>query len=97
MSETWQTKFGPRRVRHDPPTVAEALAAASGLTDDTQQQIEIAASLMNLPVEQVRTEAMKARAGRKTIDTVAARGRTGMARAVIVERKISRTRNISRF
>jgi hypothetical protein len=91
MGETWQTKFGPRRVRHDPPTVAEALIAASGLTDDVQQQIEIAASLMDVPVEQVKTEAMKARAGRKTIDTFAARGRTGMTRAVIVERKISRT------
>jgi len=97
MGEVWQTKFGPRRVRHDPPTVGEALVAASGLTDDVQQQIEIAASLMGLPVEQVRTEAMKMRAGRKTVDMVATRGRSGMARAVIVERKITRSRHIGKF
>src|SRR5215467_4656952 len=30
----WKTKFGPRRVRHDPPTLEEAIIAATGLTDD---------------------------------------------------------------
>ena len=49
MSEVWKTKYGPRRVRRDPPTVTEAVAAARGLTDDVQEQIEIAASLMDLP------------------------------------------------
>ena len=28
MSRVWQTKYGPRRVRRDPPTLAEAIAAA---------------------------------------------------------------------
>lgn len=97
MGETWLTKFGPRRVRHDPPTVSEALIAASGLTDDVQQQIELAASLMGVPVEQVRSEAMKLRAGRRTVDMVATRSRNGMARAVVVERKITRSRSVGKF
>jgi len=52
MSEVWKTKYGFRRVRRDPPTLAEAIAAARGLTGDVQQQVEIAASLMDL-VERV--------------------------------------------
>ena len=34
MRTTWKTKYGPRRVRHDPPTLEEAIFAARGLTDD---------------------------------------------------------------
>jgi hypothetical protein len=49
MSEVWNTKFGRRRVRHDPPTLQEAIVAASGLTDNLQEQVEIAASLMEMP------------------------------------------------
>ena len=49
MSTTWKTKYGPRRVRHDPPTIEEAIAAARDLTDDVQEQVEIAASLIDLP------------------------------------------------
>jgi hypothetical protein len=90
MSEVWNTKFGPRRVRHDPPTLQEAIAAASGLTDNLQEQIEIAASLMELPAEQVRPEVMKAAAQRKAASTVTFAGRTGAPRAVVVERKPSR-------
>ena len=59
MSEVWKTKYGPRRVRRDPPTVTEAVAAARGLTDDVQEQIEIAASLMDMPPDQVRPEVLK--------------------------------------
>jgi hypothetical protein len=46
MSEVWDTKDGRRRVRHDPPTVEEAVLAAQGLTEELSQQIEIVASLM---------------------------------------------------
>src|SRR5215469_14263383 len=59
MSEAWNTKYGPRRVRHDPPTLQEAIFAAKGLTDSLQAQAEIAASLMGLPVESVRAEVLK--------------------------------------
>jgi hypothetical protein len=89
-SDVWITKFGPRRVRHDPPTLAEAIAAARGLTDDPQQQVEIAAALMDLPQEQVRTEVLKAKTPRREINQVAFVGRPGAPRTVVVERKPSR-------
>jgi len=59
MSTTWKTKYGPRRVRHDPPTIEEAIAAARDLSDDTQEQVEIAAGLIDLPPEQVRAALAK--------------------------------------
>jgi hypothetical protein len=90
MSEVWKTKYGPRRVRRDPPTVAEAVAAARDLTDDVQEQIEIAASLMDLPPEQVRPEVLKAASARKDASTVAFVGRAGAPRTVVVERVASR-------
>jgi hypothetical protein len=92
MSEVWKTKYGPRRVRRDPPTVAEAVAAARGLTDDVQEQIEIAASLMDLPPEQVKTEVLKAAATmrKEASNTVAFVGRAGAPRTVVVERVPSR-------
>jgi hypothetical protein len=90
MSGVWKTKYGPRRVRQDPPTLAEAIAAARGLTDDVQQQVEIAASLMDLPPDQVRGEVLKAASPRKDVNTVAFVGRSGAPRTVVVERKPSR-------
>jgi len=89
MTEVWKTKYGPRRVRRDPPTVTEAVAAARGLTDDVQEQIEIAASLMDLPPDQVRPEVLKT-ASRKDTNTVAFVGRAGAPRTVVVERVPSR-------
>ncbi len=92
MSEVWNTKYGPRRVRRDPPTVAEAVAAARGLTDDVQEQIEIAASLMDLPPEQVKPEVLKAATAtrKEANNTVAFVGRAGAPRTVVVERVPSR-------
>src|SRR3984893_4012237 len=90
MSGVWKTKYGPRRVRRDPPTLAEAIAAARGLTDDVQQQVEIAAALMDLPPDQVRSEVLKAASPRKDVNTVAFVGRSGAPRTVVVERKPSR-------
>jgi hypothetical protein len=89
-SDVWHTKFGPRRVRRDPPTLAEAIVAARGLTDDVAQQIEIAASLMDLPPDEVRPAVLKAAAPRKDVTTVAFVGRPGAPRAIVVERKVSR-------
>ena len=51
MSEDWNTKYGSRRVRRDPPTLEEAIFAAIGITDDQDAQAEIAAALMGLPIE----------------------------------------------
>ncbi len=88
---TWNTKYGGRRVRHDPPTLQEAMAAAQGLTDELHEQIELAASLMDLPVDDVRAEVMKTMAPmRKTVQTVTPSGRAGAGRTVVVERRTRR-------
>jgi hypothetical protein len=90
MSTSWNTKYGPRRVRYDPPTLKEAIFAARGLTDELQQQAEIAAALMDLPLEDVRAELLKSAPPRNTTQIVTSSGREGAARTVIVERKPSR-------
>jgi hypothetical protein len=90
MSTTWKTKYGPRRVRHDPPTIEEAIAAARDLTDDVQEQVEIAAGLMDLPAEQVRAAIAKIPQPRKSAATLAFTNRGGAERAVVVERKTAR-------
>src|SRR2546421_5463909 len=89
MSTTWKTKYGPRRVRHDPPTLEEAIFAARGLTDDVQEQVEIASGLMELPAEEVRAALAQSPPPRKQA-TVAFTNRGGTERAVVVERKPSR-------
>ena len=90
MGPVWQTKYGPRQVRQELPTLAEAIAAAQGLTEDLQQQADIAASLMSVPAEQIMSEVIKARPQRRNVATVAFTSRNGVQRAAIVERKISR-------
>ena|SRR5437660_12552298 len=89
MSTTWKTKYGPRRVRHDPPTLEEAIFAARGLTDDVQEQAEIAAGLMELPPDEVRAALAKSPPPRKQA-TVAFTNRGGTERSVVVERKTPR-------
>lgn len=96
MNGVWKTKFGPRRVRHDPPTLEEAIAAARGLTDELEQQVEIAASLMDLPADAVRAQVTKAATQRKPTNTVTFAGRAGAHRAVVVERKAPRRIGASR-
>jgi len=59
MSADWNTKYGPRRVLHDPPTLDEAIFAAVGITDDQEAQAEIAAALMGMPFDTVRAEVKK--------------------------------------
>ena len=50
-----------RRVtRVDPPALEEAIAAAQGLTDDVESQVEIAAQLMGMPEDEVRPAVLKA-------------------------------------
>ncbi len=90
MSETWITKSGPRRVRYDPPTLKEAIIAAQGLTGDFEQQAEIAAALMAVPIEVVRAELAKMAPPRNSGQIVTSGGRNGGARTVIVERKPAR-------
>ncbi|MEQ1616283.1 MAG: hypothetical protein ABL904_26315 [Hyphomicrobiaceae bacterium] len=88
---SWMTKYGKRRVRHEPPTLEEALSAAEGLSDEPAQQIALAAELMQLPVEAVRSEAeriLRARGGRISQIQMITGRRTPTA--VVVERKPAR-------
>jgi hypothetical protein len=89
-STTWNTKYGRRRVRHDPPTLDEAISAARDLTDDVEEQVAIAAGLMELPLEDVRAVLKKSPPPRKPAATVAFTNRGGMHRSVVVEHKPSR-------
>ena len=90
MSEDWNTKYGTRRVRRDPPTLEEAIFAAIGITDDQNEQAEIAASLMGLPIESVTAEVRKAgRTAARSITRVIA-GEQGAQRSVVVERRVIR-------
>ena len=87
MSGTWKTKYGPRRVRNDQPTLEEAILAARGLSDDVQEQIEIAAALIDKPREEVMAASARL-AQRKDVNrTLAFTGRGSVQRAVVVERK----------
>ena len=82
---TWR----PPRVRFEPPTTEEAIAAAQGMTDDYDQQIEIAAGLMGIPVEELKPHHPAAPKDARTIRLAAPA--SGTARTVIVERKSRRT------
>ncbi|MBX9590809.1 MAG: hypothetical protein K2X43_15980 [Hyphomonadaceae bacterium] len=88
MSTSWVTKYGVRRVRVDLPTLEDALYAAEGLTSDPREQIEIAADLMQMPVEQAQAEA------ERIIQARVSRPRTVQPRRssapVVVERRTFR-------
>lgn len=89
--ETWKTKYGARRVRQEEPTLAEAIVAAQGLTDDIDEQADIAASLMGLPRDHVRAELLKLAPTRKdALKSVVFTGSPSAPRTIVVERKISR-------
>ncbi|HZT46910.1 MAG TPA: hypothetical protein VFA64_02970 [Hyphomicrobiaceae bacterium] len=88
MSATWITKYGVRRVRVEPPTFEDALFAAEGLTADKVEQIEIAASLMQVPVEQAQAEAERIRKERASRPQTVRPRRSGGA--VVVERRSPR-------
>jgi hypothetical protein len=92
MSGTWKTKYGTRRVRHDPPTLQEAIDAARGLTDELEEQVEFAASLMGMPLDEVRAEVLRTapNPNKAPAATIAFTGRAGAQRTVIVERKPTR-------
>ncbi|MGY3452949.1 hypothetical protein [Bradyrhizobium sp. USDA 4353] len=97
MSEDWNTKYGPRRVRRDPPTLEEAIFAASGITDDVQAQAEIASALMGLPIEQVLPEVKKAvRVAARTNTRVITADQGTQQRAVVVERRTVRRFNFDK-
>ncbi|MDR3375012.1 MAG: hypothetical protein P4L98_14890 [Ancalomicrobiaceae bacterium] len=91
MATGWNTKYGPRRVRNDPPDLTEAVIAAQGLTDDPEGQAEIAAQLMDVPIETARAAVAKlvADARKPRTLTIRAPSRGGQTKAVVVETRRS--------
>jgi hypothetical protein len=87
MTATWKTKWGVRRVRRDAPTIEEALIAAESLAAGPDERAEIAASLMGIPVTEVREMAAKQAAKTRGRASLVA----GRTRAVVVEYKRPRT------
>jgi hypothetical protein len=87
MATTWKTKWGVRRVRRETPTIEEALIAAESLANDVAQRAEIAASLMGVPVEEVKALAAKQAAKTRGRASLVA----GRTRAVVVEYMRPRT------
>ena len=90
MNEVWQTKDGRRRVRRDPPTLEDAVLAAQGLSDDIDAQIDIVMSLMPVSLEAARGAVLKM-GQRKDTSRLTITGRAGAPRAVLVERRPSRS------
>lgn len=90
-TDSWNTKYGKRRVRDEKPTLAEAIEAAKGFIEDLDQQAEFAASLMGLPIDQVRAEILKMAPPRKEPNkSVVFTGSAAAPRTIVVERKPSR-------
>ena len=90
MSEIWNTKYGKRRVRHEPATLDDAVFAAQGLTDDLEGQIEIASSLIDLPRDVVKAALVKRAPIRLDKARIATTSANGQTRAVVVERRPAR-------
>jgi hypothetical protein len=87
-NQAWNTKYGPCRVRREAPTLAEAIAAAQGLSDKFDEQAEIAAALIGMRSDQVRAELIKLAPPRKNVITsVAFVGPASAPRTIVVERK----------
>ncbi|MGD9922067.1 MAG: hypothetical protein AB7V13_11560 [Pseudorhodoplanes sp.] len=84
----WKTKYGARRVRREGPTLEEAIAAAQGLSDDRDEQVEIASSLIGLPQQDVRAALLTLAPARKELSRSVISTATGAAarpRVVVVE------------
>jgi len=60
MSEDWNTKYGTRRVRRDPPTLDEAIFCRDRKSPTiSRRRPEIAAALMGVPFDSVLAEVKK--------------------------------------
>ena len=94
----------PPRIRREPPTIEEAAFAAVGLTDDLDQQVDIAANLMGVSPDEAKPHVLKVAAATRAIAPSAARGsghltirdrvvtveRTGVRRVVLPPRGVAR-------
>jgi hypothetical protein len=95
MTAAWNTKSGGRRVRHDPPTIEEALEAAECFAEGLDNQIAVAAQLMGVSEDEVRAVAQRAQRRATTIQRVAPATPSPSGRAVIVERRTTRRRIVT--
>jgi len=79
---------GPPRVRHEPPTIEEAIAAAQDLAADPEQQVAIVAGLMGVPEDQVRSQVLSS-APKRTLSRPARDGAqpTRSPQVVVVRRR----------
>lgn len=91
MSAEWKTKQGTRRVRVEPPTLEEAIFAAQGITDDPRQQADFAADLTGKPAEDILQTILKEARKAARTGRVVSIPSSGTQRAVVVERKPSRS------
>jgi hypothetical protein len=90
-NKAWNTKYGPRRVRDEAPTLDEAIAVAQGLSDELDAQTEIAASLMGVSRDTVRKALQKLPPTPKAAaQSVVFTGPASAPRTVVVERKFRR-------
>ncbi len=60
--KTIPAEWSRRRTRSDPPGLDEAIAAAQGLTDELESQIEITAQLSGLPEDEIKSRVLMMRA-----------------------------------
>jgi len=79
------------RTKFEPPEIDEALIAAEGLTSDPDEQVEIAAALMGIDPENVRSHrsSQKPQRGRSRFSLTTTRG-GGLRKApevVVIKRR----------
>lgn len=84
MPSTTKRFLNPPRVRHEPPTIPEALFAAEGLSSDPETQITIASGLIGVPEAEVRLHV----SARRRVPATSIRSGS---RTVVVERKAGRS------
>lgn len=75
------------RVKNEPPSLEEAMIAAACMSDEPAQQLEIAASLLGLPLDAETLKALNAAKPRGNVVDIATRG--GASRTIVVEKKRS--------
>ncbi|MEZ0170859.1 hypothetical protein [Microvirga sp. TS319] len=84
-------RYGRRVTRIEPPSLEEAIAAAQGLTDNLDWQVEIASQLMGMAEDEVRPVAQKLAAQPRQLERSALADRIldrrEGAKVIVVERR----------
>ena len=78
---------GPPRVRHEPPTIREAVSAAQDLAADTEQQVAIVAGFLGLPEDEVRPHVLSALPRRIVLRPIRAWEQPAHAPQVVIVRR----------